>query len=37
LRAKVEAARRAGCRDVSFYAYGLYRLGSLDLVRQAVT
>jgi hypothetical protein len=36
LRANVEAAHGAGCRDISFYAYGLYRLGSLDLVREAV-
>jgi hypothetical protein len=36
LRAKVDVARRAGCREVSFYAYGLYRLDALDRIGAAL-
>lgn len=36
LRAKVDVAHRAGCREVGFYAYGLYRLDALDRIRAAI-
>lgn len=36
LAAKARAAAAAGCAELNFYAYGLYRLDALDLVRRAV-
>lgn len=37
LAAKMERARQAGCREVNFYNYGVYRLNALDRVAQAVS
>jgi hypothetical protein len=37
LRAKVEAARAAGVRELDFYHYGLAPLASLDWVRSALS
>ncbi len=36
LAAKVALAEQAGCAEVSFYNYGLYRLDVLDRIRSAV-
>lgn len=33
---KIAYAIAAGCVEVNFYAYGLYRLGALDLIRSAL-
>jgi hypothetical protein len=33
---KIACAVAAGCVEVNFYAYGLYRLGALDLIRSAL-
>lgn len=36
MAAKARAVAAAGCPELNFYGYGLYRLGALDLVRGAV-
>jgi hypothetical protein len=36
MAAKARAVAVAGCQELNFYGYGLYRLDALDLVRRAV-
>jgi hypothetical protein len=36
LQSRVIAARGAGCCEIAFYNYGLYRLAALDRIRSAV-